>query len=150
MHGTAVVGPEPPALNVLENVPGTSWTDVMGLRQGWGSTFRGKANTHGWFHLPFPTPIQLFDAASGLEWVEVGFTIDGPAHVESLHLWSGRERIAAVDGQQLVNGARHQFDEPRIVSHALNVCLGVRFNEPANITIHGGKASVLGMARPVR
>jgi len=36
------------------NIP---WSDVTGLRQGMGATFRGKSHHDNWFHFAIPTPV---------------------------------------------------------------------------------------------
>jgi hypothetical protein len=42
-------------------VGGVPWSDVAGLRRGWATTFRGKAQTDNWFHFSIPTPQYLED-----------------------------------------------------------------------------------------
>ena len=36
------------------NIP---WSDVVGLRQGFGALFRGKSGHDNWFHFAIPTPV---------------------------------------------------------------------------------------------
>jgi len=35
------------------------WSDIVGLRQGFGATFRGKQNHDNWFHFSIPTPVLV-------------------------------------------------------------------------------------------
>jgi hypothetical protein len=41
----------------LSFVPQHDYQDVVGLRQGFGVRFRGKANQQVWFHFAIPTPV---------------------------------------------------------------------------------------------
>jgi hypothetical protein len=40
----------------VQNIP---WSDIAGLRQGFGATFRGKRHHHNWFHFSIPTPVMV-------------------------------------------------------------------------------------------
>lgn len=64
VHGTSFVpertaGAGEPLVTVKEWVdgPGLPFSDVTGLRQGYGTTFRGKRNHNNWFHVSIPTPV---------------------------------------------------------------------------------------------
>ena len=149
-HGTSIQGPEPPAVNVLENLPDTSWTDVIGLRQGQGATFRGKGGHDGWFHLPLPAPSTLFDAQVAVVWVEVEFAIEGEAHADALHVWNSTERVAALDGQNARSALRVDVPEFRFVDAGINASIHVVFRESANIAFRGGRVALVPVARPVR
>jgi hypothetical protein len=35
------------------------WSDIVGLRQGYGASFRGRAAHDNWFHFAIPTPVSL-------------------------------------------------------------------------------------------
>ena len=71
VHGTAVF-PERTAGDVGADGPLTQayqipWSDVVGLRQGYGASFRGRAEHDNWFHFAIPTPVILpvFQTGSG-------------------------------------------------------------------------------------
>src|SRR5215210_1002851 len=38
---------------------GIPWSDITGLRQGFGATFRGKRDHDNWFHFPMPAPVLV-------------------------------------------------------------------------------------------
>ena len=65
VHGTSFV-PERtagngPLVQVTEWVdgPGLDFTDITGLRLGYGATFRGERNQNNWFHVSIPTPVVV-------------------------------------------------------------------------------------------
>jgi hypothetical protein len=52
-------GGDGPLVQVREWVdgPGVPFSDITGLHQGSGVTFRGKRNHDNWFHVAIPTPV---------------------------------------------------------------------------------------------
>jgi hypothetical protein len=54
-------GRDGPLTQVTDGVegPGIPYSDIVGLRQGFGATFRGKAFHDNWFHFAIPTPVIL-------------------------------------------------------------------------------------------
>jgi hypothetical protein len=54
-------GRDGPLMQVTDGVdgPGIPYSDIVGLRQGFGATFRGKAFHDNWFHFAIPTPVIL-------------------------------------------------------------------------------------------
>jgi hypothetical protein len=54
-------GRDGPLKQVSEGVdgPGIPYSDIVGLRQGFGATFCGKAFHDNWFHFAIPTPVIL-------------------------------------------------------------------------------------------
>jgi hypothetical protein len=144
VHGNAVTCAESPGGgNVsspgdLETVNGIGWTDLVGLRQGWGTTFRGKAGKTIWFHIPFPTPTIVNNVQSMLSRLDVLFDINGQATVESVHLWgSVSNRWFARDNLGLHTNARFDFSPPGALNGAIGISVGVRFQAAANITFRG-------------
>lgn len=113
IHGNAVTVAERPG--DLENINGIAWTDVVALRQGWGTSFRGKGGEFIWFHIPFPTLMVVNDIPGDMARVEVLFDIEGDAVVDSIHLWGSiRNRWFAQDDLGRASSWRKDF--PRAVS----------------------------------
>src|SRR5262245_2648182 len=52
VHGNAISFAESPSQ--CEQVDGVAWSDIVGLRRGWGTTFRGRAGQFVWFHYALP------------------------------------------------------------------------------------------------
>lgn len=108
-HGHAFTVSESPAdmLNVEDN----SWTDIVGLRQGSGSFYRGKSGKSIWVHVSIPTPV-IFPTASipegdraRISKVHVLFDAKPSVFLQALHIWDGQNRIFG-DGFNLVNEMR--------------------------------------------
>jgi hypothetical protein len=144
VHGNAVTPAESPgggsafSPGDLENVNGIGWTDVVGLRQGWGTTFRGKSGKFIWFHIPFPTPTVVNNVQSMLSRLEVFFDINGQATVESVHLWGNtNNRWFMRDNLALRTNARFDFSPPGPLNGVVGISVGVNFQEAANITFRG-------------
>ena len=98
-HGT-VTWAELPGPKLFENVGGFEFTDVVGLRRGWGTTYQGKANTACWFHNPvtslesIATPFTDIGAGSPvLTGFGVKFELQGTAKVDAIHVWNGEDLI---------------------------------------------------------
>jgi hypothetical protein len=96
-HGTATWA-ETPGPGVFDNHDGIAWSDVMGLRRGWGTTYRGKAGQASWFHTPVTTVERLAqDYTPVLTEFSVKFELWGTARLQSVHLWNGEIRIRNFD-----------------------------------------------------
>lgn len=144
IHGNAVtVAERPGGGNIaspgdLENIHGIGWTDVVGLRQGWGTSFRGKGGKFIWFHIPFPTPVVVNNVQSDMAQLEVLFDIEGNAVVDSIHLWgSTNNRWFAQDHLGRTTSWRQDFPAGSILRGVLSISVGVYFREAANITFRG-------------
>ncbi len=120
----------------LENVDGIAWTDVVGLRQGWGTTFRGKGGKFIWFHLPFPTPVIVNDRQSELVRLDLHFDITGAGSLESVHLW-GNARNRWFTRDSLGATGDIGLDLAGALRGAMGISLGVNFREAANVTFRG-------------
>jgi hypothetical protein len=101
-HGNAFAPPELPA-NGLYPVDNVRWTDITGLRRGWGSFWLGQPGTSNWFHVPIPTPTIVEGARVQLQRVFVLFTAgdttataagQSGANITNIHVWDGPNRIA--------------------------------------------------------
>jgi hypothetical protein len=101
VHGTAFAPPELPSVGVDE-VDNNRWTDLTGLRQGWGTTWQGVANQSAWFHVAIPTPAIIEGARVQLNQVYVLWSAgdataagwsDAGALITDVHVWDGPNRI---------------------------------------------------------
>jgi hypothetical protein len=69
---------------------GRGWSDVVGVPQGWGKSYRGKAGTKVWFHAPVPTTPVVSSSRVQLEDVFVFFDLsDGDCFMSNLDVWDG-------------------------------------------------------------
>jgi hypothetical protein len=143
VHGNAVTVAGSPAgsglvSGGLERVNDIAFTEVTGLRQGWGTTYRGKAGSLVWFHLPFVAPTVVDGVRSNLLQFKVFFDVLGPAVVESVHLWDNLgNRTFARDGLLLQKDLTFDFDPPQRIGGAIGLSLGARFTNAATITFRG-------------
>jgi hypothetical protein len=151
IHGNAFAPQEPGGGNIaspgpLLQVDGVPWSDVCGLRQGWGVTFRGKGGEQVWFHASVPTPV-IEGSRVRLDKVFVLYRIEEWAQIEEVTVWDGRtnaipfrdlnwtgthdERLDA-DNTLDLNGAA-PTDGPPIL-WGVGVSVLVNFGRDANIT----------------
>lgn len=113
VHGTAAVA-EFVGPGKLANIPGHGWTDIVGLRRGWGTTFRGVANTSNWFHLAVPTVIASSTSPGPganlmtLLSIIINFETYGTARLWNVHVWVGDSRIFARDALMLAGDYRNR------------------------------------------
>jgi hypothetical protein len=100
-HGNAFAPPEFPSQGLYE-VDNIRWTDVTGLRRGWGSFWRGQAGQSNWFHVAIPTPTIIEGARVRLQRIFVLFTAgdttvnsanSSGANITDIHVWDGPNRI---------------------------------------------------------
>ena len=101
VHGTAFAPPELPSVGVNE-VDRNRWTDLTGLRQGWGTTWQGVPGRSAWFHIAVPTPSIIEGARVQLNQVYVLFSAgdsnttrwqDAGANLTGCHVWDGPNRL---------------------------------------------------------
>jgi hypothetical protein len=144
IHGNAVTVAERPgggnfgSAGDLENIFGIAWTDIVGLRSGPGTSFRGKGGKFIWFHIPFPTPVVVNDRPSDMSRLEVLFDIDGNAAVDSVHMWtSDNQRWFVRDNLGLTSSWLEDFPPNSILGGVISISIGVNFREAANITFRG-------------
>jgi hypothetical protein len=134
-HGVQTMA-ETPGPETFELVAGVPHTDLLGLRQGWGVTFRGRAGRSCWFHTPIPTLALADHGAARLGEFYVSFEAQGTARVTRVDLWNGNQRIKVYDGLNL--GGHHDYDPeqfvPELPLHAtgLNVSTRVAFGASAS------------------
>ena len=101
VHGTAFSPPENPSQG-LENVDGVPYTDVLGMRRGWGASWQGEAGAAHWFHVSIPTPVTVDGTAARLTrvWVKYStgsglFGTSSNPLITDVHVWDGANRLEA-------------------------------------------------------
>lgn len=145
VHGNAVSFPETPS--ELEQVEGIAWTDIVGLRRGWGTTYRGKPGRFLWFHFAMPTMALVRDVPSGLARLRVFFDVAGAAKLESVHLWSNMARpLHQVDNLAWTADNVLTMPSPQRLDGDLGISIGVSFDQAADITFRGLQAELAPVA----
>lgn len=156
VHGTSAVA-EYVGPGRLANIDGVHWSDVAGLRKGWGTLFRGVANSLNWFHLAIPTPIAYAANPTSsaqlvsLQSILVNFQTFGTARVSRIHVWAGSARILTRDGLDLFGDFRnlsiqdqnvHQIQRRLEPTMTIGVSVCVTFGSAeSNILWQGARAS---------
>jgi hypothetical protein len=143
--GSSITSPGP-----LNTVAGVYWTDVVGLPQGWGKTYRGKAGEAVWFHAVVPTPTMVSSVRVQLDQVYVFFNAREGCSLVDLHAWDGIDNILqignlSVTGDQSRNPTTgvNAFPILHTMNFGLNISLHVRFNNEADITFFSAGADFL-------
>lgn len=131
---------EVPGNTRLRLVNGIPWTDVTGLRAGWGSTFRGAANQTNWFHFAIPSPVITDGKRVTLDRVFVLYNASPGARVEAAHIWDGPNRVRNYDSLNLTGNHGSAIDAANTwaggggpVLWGIGVSILVRFTSEANI-----------------
>ena len=98
-HGTSAWA-ERSGPGVFDNVGGIPYTDVTGLRRGWGTTYTGKAGQAVYFHNPVTAleSIESEDSTPLLTRLGARFELMGTARVTSVQVWNGENQIKTYDG----------------------------------------------------
>jgi hypothetical protein len=118
VHGTAFMPPEFPTQG-LDNVDGVPYTDVVGLRRGWGTFWQGKTGNANWFHVSIPTPVIIDNARVKLQRVFVMFTAGDTtvnnanlagANITDIHVWDGVNLIRTFGPYLLFGDHRSHLD----------------------------------------
>jgi hypothetical protein len=150
VHGTAFQPAERPA-GRLANVDGVAWTDVVGLREGSGSTWHGQASRANWFHVSIPTPVIVDGVRIRLVKVFVMFRCGDPdariatsagANITDIHVWDGPNRIRTFSGFNLFGDHQTRFDSstmhalptPQELYFGLGISVRVRFSAAHTVT----------------
>jgi hypothetical protein len=145
VHGNAVV-PEAVGMTAfnasLLQVDGKPWTDVVGLRRGWGVTYRCAWQTSNWFHAPLPTPVIVDGARVGLQRIFVFYDIADWTRtiITDVHVWDGPNRIHAIGGLRL-NGRHAQYVEDGVNSWALPSTPWVYWGLSVSLRVQVGPAT---------
>jgi hypothetical protein len=140
VHGTAFAPPENPSQG-LENVDNVPYTDVLGLRQGWGATWVGDKGSASWFHVSIPTPTVVDDSFASLKRVFVLFStgqgVSGPGlggpTVTDVHVWDGSSRIQTFGNLQGWGDRRGALDTSN--TFVLAPASGVRFGVGISVRV---------------
>jgi hypothetical protein len=99
IHGNAIVAETlHPALDQVDErgVPLT-YTDIVGLRQGFGLTYQGNIPSFPWFHAMIPTPVIVNNKRTRLDRVFVLYKTTNPVAVREIHVWDGQRFIKHFD-----------------------------------------------------
>ena len=62
----------------LDNVDNVPYTDVLGMRRGPGSFWRGEPGNGNWFHVSIPTPVIVGGDRVALKRVFVKYSVGDP------------------------------------------------------------------------
>jgi hypothetical protein len=86
------------------------WTHGHGLqsenpafavgRVGWGGQIK-QLGSQGWYHVAIPTPVIVTDIRLRLDSAVVQFSGGGQGVIHSVHVYDGKNRIAAQDDLNL-------------------------------------------------
>ena len=134
------------------------WSDITGLPQGWGKTYRGKADQLDWFHAAIPTPSFTFPPGDGsfhvarLQTAFIFFNAGEGCFISDIHFWDGIDAIQLLQNQNITgnhpreevgvntfnpldtNGAMHPMNA------GLGISVGVHFRSEADITFFSAGA----------
>ncbi len=102
----------------LQNANNIAWTDIVGLRQSGGATFRGESGGDNWFHVPIATPVIVNDVRAKLAQVFVMFLCGDPkgdvvsagANITNIHVWDDPNRIHQFGAFKLFGEHRFRLD----------------------------------------
>lgn len=160
-HGVSFVAETVGGANIaspgpLTNVGGQPWTDVVGLPQGFGKSYRGKPGNNVWFHVPVPTPTLRSSARVRVQDVFVQYSTDAGVSLASVHVWDGPDPLDTfnLDGRgdhlRTTVPGENSFaprERPSGALHAMNfglvICCFVRFISEGNVMFASGGATFL-------
>jgi hypothetical protein len=146
IHGNAVSFPQTPSQ--CEQVDGIAWTDLVGLRSGSGTTFRGRAGQFVWFHYALPSFSVVNDLTHVLSSLEVLFDVQGQATVDSVHILNNNGQPIFIQ-DHLQRSASTTVDTGNLsLSNDAGVSIGVSFQQAANIKFRGLNAHLLSIEPP--
>jgi hypothetical protein len=155
--GGAVASPGP-----LTNVQQVPWSDVVGLPQGWGKTYRGRSDQLDWFHAAIPTPGFTFPTTAnpdggstylvaGLQRAFIFFNATDGCFISDIHFWDGIDVIQLLQSQHI--SGNHPREEEGVntfnprdssgvhsMAAGLGISVGVHFAREADITFFSAGA----------
>jgi hypothetical protein len=141
-----VVRPERYGPGIHENVNAIDWTDQQGLSQGWGTTFRGKANVSNWYHFPITNPTILAGTRLSCNLAAVTLSLQPTdAFLKAFHVWDRTNPFFANNNlnvsEDLSNtwaAGKNVFTFPdHVVDGAVGISVLIFFDAPANVTFTG-------------
>lgn len=138
----------------MVQVNSIGWSDVLGLRQSGGTTFKGKIGTSNWFHVPIATPVIVKDIRAKLVQVFVMFQCGSQAavtnnnanlagcNVTRMDVWDGPNRIRRFGpfnlfGEhrfKLDNSNTHKLPTPLDVFFGIELAVQVSFSADESVT----------------
>ena len=136
----------------LTDIPGVPYSNLLGFRQGWGTTFRGKDNHSNWFHFSIPTPAVHEGGRVYITQAAVLYRTDPQVTVTDVHVWDGVNRIFTSppltgtsgrhDGERGFDDLREgitkwRIDYPDIIRWGVGISVNVRFSDEGSITFIG-------------
>ena len=168
-HGNEIV-PERLGSGNLVTVNGAPYTDIVGLAQGWGKTFRlPGGNRSNWFHLSIPSVANLDGANMYLDQFYIFFQTPRFAEggITELHLYDGSARLAAwnfptmqgdwswphtltLPSDETLSNTffpRRHFTQRLHIYTALSISVKAQFLLEGNITFHSAGASWVDQER---
>lgn len=153
VHGNAVF-PEHTGSGTLASggallpVAGIPGTDVIGLRQGWGTTFRGRAGHHVWFHLPVPTPLMVTnDNNPQPRFVYLHIETDTDVLVSAVNVWDSQRRRLVALGNPEYRAGSYRFTIPDVpsskTSSGISISIEINFAREGNVVFLGANVDSL-------
>jgi hypothetical protein len=132
-------------------------SDILGLRQSGGATFKGKFGTSNWFHVPIATPVIVADTRAKLVQVFVMFRCGSATghnadtagcNVTDMHVWDGPNRIARFGSFKLFGEHRfkldtsntHKLSTPTDIFWGVELAVHVSFRQGEPITFAAADA----------
>lgn len=97
----------PGALLPINSIP---WSDVVGLREGFGGRFRMENGKSNWFHFAIPTPVIVNNARAKLLKVFVFYNIDTWAMLKEVTIWDGPQLINRINSLSLTGNHANNID----------------------------------------
>ena len=159
--GIAFMPAEIPGNGVPVN--NVSYSDVLGLRQSGGTTFKGKVGTTNWFHVPIATPVIVAGTRAKLVQVFVMFQCGSQAavtnnnanlagcNVTDIHVWDGPNRIQMFGPFNLFGEHRfkidtsnvHKLPAPVDINWGLELAVHVSFSQDESVTFASAGADFM-------
>jgi hypothetical protein len=85
----------PGALVQVNNVP---WSDIVGLKEGFGITYRAEDGKGNWFHVSIPTPTVSAGTKAKLNKVYALYAIDTWALLKAVDIYDGPKLVKRING----------------------------------------------------
>ena len=121
------------------NVSGIGGTDLLGIPQGPGITYRGKAGKGNWFHFSIPTP-TFFRRAPGDEGFAqlvrvfvAGRFLQRSTRLDMVHVWDGDTQLPTFEGLDVAGDFRNlaattfTLPQPRQVFRGVGLSVHISF-----------------------
>jgi len=116
------------------------WSDIVGFRQDFGVTFRGRANQRNNFMAVIPSPCIRDGKRALVDQVGFSFESDEAVLIDAVHVFDNRERVADLPVHNL-SGPHHDlvsnlnlFNINPTPITAVGITFDVFFSQEGNIT----------------